>query len=119
MSKLEKLAVDHPYYCSDSNFYSNEPRMRYETLEEFLEEWEDADIDMNLIFRWDVHVRDEDNENFDDYGPYYAEVFIIHQRKGIFRPIWIDSVREEDYEIFTALLSKHYARLKEVWEPLV
>lgn len=24
MSTLERLAVDHPYYCSDSNYYSND-----------------------------------------------------------------------------------------------
>ena len=35
---LEKLAVDHPYYCSDSNFYSNEPNQRYETATEFLDD---------------------------------------------------------------------------------
>lgn len=115
MSRLEKLAVDHPYYCSDSNFYSIEGSLMYDTCGEFLDEWEDADVDMNLIFRWDVHIRDEGSDN---YGLYWAEVFIIHQRKGIFRPIWIKSVKEEDYDRLTALLGKHYDHLKRIWEPL-
>ena len=51
-SALKRLvSCEHPYYCSDGNYYSNEPNQRYETMTEFLDDFEDADINMNLVFK--------------------------------------------------------------------
>jgi hypothetical protein len=112
---LERLAgCEHPYYCSDSNFYSNEPRQRYETATEFLDDFEDADIDMNLVFRWDVKPRGESGA---DMGRYCAEVFMMLQRKGIFKPIYIAHINEPEAERFEKYLAEHYETLKEIWAP--
>lgn len=109
MSRLEELAQrEHPYYCSLSNYYSNEASLIYETMTEFLEAWEENDVDMNLVFRWDIHKSDS--------IPYFtAEVFIIQQRKGIFKPIYIRSVEEKEIERFENYLKLHKAVIDSFW----
>ena len=110
---LNDLLADHPYYCSESNYFSNEAGATWETMTDFLAEFEDADVDMNLVFRWDVHQRDEENP-----GRCWAEVFMMAQRKGIFAPHQIKHINEEEALRFRAYLEKHWQRLQEVWSPL-
>jgi len=109
--KLKDLAVDHPYYASDNNYYSNEASSSNVTMSEFIQEWKNADIDMNLIYRWDVHEHE-------GLGTYWAEVFIIHQRKGIYHPVIIHAFHEDEVEAFVSLVSKHKEVLMKLWEPL-
>lgn len=113
MKTLKNLAVDHPYYCSDSNYYSNAPSMYFKTMGAFLKEFEDADIDYNLCFRWDVEEKDEDGGS-----GYSAKVFIMCQRKGIFMPITIEDFPESDVERFLAYATKHWNRLVRMWNPI-
>ena len=117
MSTLEKLRVSHPYYCSSSNYYSNEPKQEYKTMTGFLDDFESSDIDMNLMFRWDIRNDSDDDEGM-KAGRYNAEVFIMLQRKGIFKPINILSVNEMEAERFKLYAKKHWDRLKEIWEPI-
>ena len=112
-SALTAMLADHPYYCSDSNYYSNEAGASWETMTDFLAEFEGADIDMNLVFRWDIRQRDEDNP-----GRYYAEVFMMHQRKGIFSPHHIKHINEGEAVRFRAYLEKHWNVMRALWEPL-
>ncbi len=114
---LKELVVKHPYYCETSNYYSNAPHLVWETMTEFLDEYEQADIDMNLIFRWDVINRSED-EVGQDAGRYRAEVFMMHQRKGIFAPHDINHVNEVEVERFVELARKHWETLMHLWEPI-
>ena len=69
--KLDDLAVDHDYYASSVNYYSNDAGDDFRTWADFYEEFHDADIDMNLVYRWDIHKREES-------GRYRMEIFIIH-----------------------------------------
>jgi len=117
MSILKNLSIDHPYYASDSNFYSNEASTRWETMTEFLDEFECCDIDMNLIYRWDFHNRSDD-EDGSKVGRYYAEIFIIKQRKGIYAPQHINHVNEKEAERFVKFAAKHWQRLQEMWKPI-
>jgi hypothetical protein len=45
--------VDHSYYCSDQNYFSADCHQEFECWADFLEEESDADLDMNLVFRFD------------------------------------------------------------------
>lgn len=110
---LVLVSADHPYYSSDNNYYSNEAGSTWETMTDFLAEFENADIDMNLVFRWDIHERDEDNP-----GRRYAEVFIIHQRNGIYAPQYIKHINEEEAVRFRKYLDKHWETMKKIWSPL-
>ncbi|MGL4751342.1 MAG: hypothetical protein ACRCXB_02815 [Aeromonadaceae bacterium] len=117
--KLEELAnAKHPYYCSGSNYYSNDASMRFSTMTEFLDAFDSADVDMNLCFRWDVRecMNDDDTAGT---GSYSAEVFIMKQRKVIFSPCTIDSIDEHEVARFEQYLRKHSLKLIEMWSPII
>lgn len=101
---------DHPYYCSDSNYYSNEPNLEYTTWGAFIDEFGDADIDMNLIFRWDIHLHDN--------GDLYMDIFMIGQRRGIFKPIRINYIPKDKGDEIEKFLMPHWNKLTELWKPL-
>ena len=106
------LCKEHPYYCNESNYYSNEPREVHETMTDFLDEYEDADVDMNLCFRWDLHEAGEDHDT------QFAEVFMMHQRKGIFAPHHIKKWEEHELDRFRAYAEKHWQTLCAMWSPI-
>jgi hypothetical protein len=107
--KFNDLLLDHDYYASDSNYYSNDAGQKWNTFQDFYDEYQDADIDMNLIYRWDI--KKDDDENL------YMEIFIIHQRKGIYAPHFIESVSESDFENIQKLLQPHLDKLAKIWLP--
>lgn len=110
--KHRLLDQNHDYYCSDSNYYSNEGSMEFVTLADFLDQFEDADIDMNLCFRWDILKYEETDEH------YHGIIHLMLQRKGIFRPCSIERVDEESLDRFQEYLEKHYAKLQNLWSPI-
>lgn len=116
MSILKELAIDHPYYCSDSNYYSNEGSMEFSSMTAFLDEFETADVDMNLCFRWDIREKRDDDDV--DTGEFQAEVFLMLQRKGIFLPCSIASVSEDEATRFKLYALNHMETLQKIWAPL-
>lgn len=113
---IELSQAKHPYYCSESNYYSNEPAQRYETMTNFLDEFDPADVDMNLCFRWDV--RDITDDDDLPTGEYSAGVFLMLQRKGIFMPCSIKKIDESEVDRFVAYLKRHHDTIKEMWHPI-
>lgn len=109
---LKDLAVKHDYYCSDSNYYSREAAQKYDTFTEFYEEFHDADIDYNLCFRWDIKEFEESK------GKYWMEIFLILQRKGIFMPVHISRVLEDEVDLILTYLKPHKEKLASLWQPL-
>lgn len=112
IKSLKDLAVDHPYYCSNSNYYSNDASVTLNTWKDFYTMYKNADVDMNLIFRWDLHLTEGYTDRYSMY------IFIMHQRKGIFAPFIIKYVDETDLHEILEILNKHYEKIKELWEPL-
>jgi len=102
--------AEHPYYCNDGNYYSNDAFIKFESWEEFLFGYGDVDIDLNLIFRWDYHIQDD--------GKQILQIYMIQQRKGIFRPIWVMNVKDEDEQEIRKFLQKHWEKMKENWIPI-
>lgn len=106
---------NHPYYCSGSNFYSNEPYTEFETWSDFLQEWgssndDDFDIDMNLVFRWDIGKHNN--------GNLFLDLFFIHQRKGIFRNVHIKDLPKDKGDELEKWLEPHWKKLKSLWQPI-
>lgn len=99
--------VEHPYYCSESNFYSRKPYTRFECWSDFMDEFAEADLDMNHIFRWDW---EEDRHRL--------KLFMIKQRKGIFQPIEIYGMTPEDEPSVREFLRGHWETILAMWEPL-
>lgn len=116
---LKDLAVKHNYYCSLGNYHHNEYLEEFENFEDFLEEYGDADIDYNLIFRWDVKkVEDDEEDRSENHSGYLMEVFFMQQRIGNFVPCLIKEVTERDVPKIVKLLKKHKKYLNEIWAPL-
>ena len=103
---------DHPYYASSCNYYSNEAHQEWETMAEFLDEFENADVDMNLVFRWDLQPRDEQKTRWS------AQVIIIGQRKGIYSGHEIKNVNEIELHRFEKYLLKHWDTVRKIWMPI-
>lgn len=117
---LKELSIEHPYYASDTNYYTNfeDWPNKWDTMTDFLDEFEDADLDMNLVYRWDVHPYDGERTNSRRPGKYCAQVVIIGQRKGIYGPHLIASIEEQEVPRFIEYLKKHWQRNCENWKPI-
>lgn len=110
--EFKDLLVDHDYYCSESNYYAGDAGEKWETFQDFFDEYHDADVDMNLIFRWDIKEHYEE-----DMGGFYMEIFMMKQRKGIFQPHFIRNVSEADFENIKTILQPHLDKLAKIWLP--
>ena len=110
------LLADHDYYCSDNSYYRLNFETNYKTFKDFYNEMGNADCDMNLVFRFDIKSRDE-NEIEGDTSKYFMEIFMVHQRKGRFVPFFIENVYETDFELMKEYLQRKYAKIQQIWSP--
>lgn len=118
--KLQK--TNHSYYCSESNYYvdgySNYGRSEYDTWNEFKEDWlvsnNTLDDDYNHMFRFDINELEDQDEQ--PNGKFELWLFFILQRKGIFRPVWIREIAEEDMKEIEVFLKERWNYLKKQWE---
>ena len=108
---MELKDYGHPYYANDGNFYSNDSCQTWQTMAEFLDGYEDADVDMNMVFRWDIRPRDEQKTRWE------AQVIIIGQRKGIYASHSILNVNADELIRFEKYLWKHWENMKMLWCP--
>jgi hypothetical protein len=112
---LAQLAVNHPYYASDSNYYKDGVAEHYDTFLGFLSDFGRMDVDLNFCYRWDISKWDDDGQETDEYK---MQITLILQRKGIYKPCLINSVTEEDVPAILAYLTPHWERMKQLWMPL-
>jgi hypothetical protein len=111
---LEQLAQNHPYYCS-GNYYSNEPFAKWNNWSEFYNEWHNADVDMNMVFRWDISNHDDDNLELGKY----MRIIIIQQRKGILFEHHIQKLFEYGVKQIVDYLEKHWQNMQALWNPIL
>jgi hypothetical protein len=115
----------HPYYASEGCFYwsggaGEYPHTEHASWTEFLAEMGNADLDLNLLYRWDWHERDPgDFEPGDPEAEVeYLELFYMHQRKA--RPwshrVVVTSADEPAVRAWLLDRAVHMARL---WAPLL
>jgi len=112
--------VDHPYYPSQGNYFSNDCHTDYASWAEFMEEEGDSDLDMNLVYRWDWQVPAPD-----DYIPFDAplpaetlDLFYVGQRKALHRSVSVE-VRREDEPAIREWLTVRAEHMRRVWAPLL
>ncbi len=123
---------EHPFYCSESEYRTPGPDhglLEYESWGDFLEEWDESDPDMNLVFRWDWHTKAEreeahgwehySEEEKAEHGELYdlLEIFIVYQRKGYFQPIHV-RVTDEDELSVRIWLKKRSETILSFWKDL-
>lgn len=113
--------ADHPYYCSESNYYSNEPHQSYATWANFLAGFKDSDTDLNLVFRFDWREGEDWGASNFNGDPYYRngtlQIFFVFQRKGIFACHEISVCRADEPSVVEFLTSR-WAHMQKLWEPL-
>lgn len=129
---MELQATNHKYYCSETNYYvgnrngENYGRCEYDTWKEFYENWipwsksdgndPEIDWDYNLLFRFDINQKEDDEGNkLDDY---FLNLFFILQRKGIFRPVIVHSIKKEDMPYIEKTLKSAWGYVSDLWKEL-
>jgi predicted glutamine amidotransferase len=117
---LEVKTTNHPYYCNLGNYYvtlaDNGGLIEYESWTEFIQEWGNADIDYNLLFRFDiVDACDEDDKVT---GEKDLQLFYIMQRKGDFVPVIVHDIKIEDRAEIVMYLKSHWEYMKSMWSEL-
>lgn len=117
--------INHPYYCNEGNFFKpaggEEPSPRYKSFADFLEEEGDADLDYNLLFRWDW-VEGEDHELPSFNGDTYyrnglLKLFFMGQRKGLYRWATVEVCRADEPAVIEYLRPR-WEHLRSLWEPI-
>lgn len=115
----------HAYYCAESNFYARgdqQPFQAYKSLADFLAEEGDADLDWNLVFRWDWKEEDDDDGGSSYNGdPNYRNgkllLFIMNQRKGLYRWVSVEVCRADEPAVIEYLRPR-WEHLQKLWAPL-
>jgi hypothetical protein len=116
--------VDHPYYCNEGNFYApgnDQPCDSHKSWADFLADYNYADFDLNLVFRFDwVEGEDHDLPAYNG-DPYYRnghlKIFWMGQRKGLYRWSTVEVCRADE-EAVLAFLKPRWEHLKKLWEPV-
>lgn len=88
--------------------------IKWTSLEKFLSEFHNADVDYNLVVRWDWYSQ----EDGIDEAPYVV-IHMFHQRKGYLTIHTIESVfcTEENDRALRKYLKPHYEQMLENWKP--
>ena len=114
--------VEHDYYCSEEHYFGtgeNGPvNQEFESIAGFLEEWEDADEEYNLLFRWDWEEDEEKHFNGDvNYRNGKLKLFFFLQRKGFHLPVTVCVCRADEPLVIKYLKPK-LEYMKALWSPL-
>lgn len=116
---MELKATNHNYYCNDANYYSNDALAEFETWEEFKDSWLDAgltiDHDYNHCFRFDIKnmFNHDTDEEFEDR--FSLHLYMMLQRKGIFIPIEIKEIKQEDMKEIEKYLADCWSYMRGQW----
>lgn len=115
----------HPYYCTEGNYFTSQKHHQtiwpFKSWAEFLAEMGDADLDYNLLFRWDW----QEGEDY-ELAPYNGDdnyrngrllLFFMHQRKGYHSTSVVEVCRADEPAV-RSYLEPRLAHLLAVWAPL-
>jgi hypothetical protein len=119
MSTKHLWEIHHPYYASESNYYSNDAGNSYDSWYDFIESEGGNDKDLNAIFRWDWNRPDPDDyEPGSELPSDTLQLIYISQRKGIYRPVRI-AVTEADEPAVIEFLRGYAQHVVSLWEPFL
>lgn len=113
--------ANHSYYCSESNYFSNDCQTSHKSWADFIAEEGDADIDMNLVFRWDWREGPDWDLPIYNGDPNYRNgklwLFFVGQRKGLFRSVEVEVCRADEPAV-RQWLQTRFDHLMGLWEPI-
>lgn len=113
--------VEHPYYCNQGNYFANDCGQRFGSWGDFASAEGNADLDLNLVFRWDWEVRGDSDSKRDPHPDdnYRADkllLFYMGQRKGLYRYAVIEVCRADEPAV-KAWLAVRWEHMKKLWGP--
>lgn len=107
--------IDHPYYAAEGNYYQRDRHTRYGSWAEFTETlFHSGDRDLNLVYRWDWHPADPDDQG----GTDELLLFFMQQRKAIACSASI-AVTKADEPAVRKWLEECAQTIAAIWEPIV
>lgn len=106
---------DHPYYAQEGNFFANDCHTEFDSWQEFMDEEGDSDMSLNLVYRWDWHVPEDEN---DWPGEETLKLYFIGQRKALARSVFVKVNAEDEPAVINWLLPRA-RHLRGVWYPLL
>lgn len=113
--------ADHAYYCNLGNYYANDCGARYKTWDAFLSEEGGADLDMNLVFRFDWYEGEDHGASAFNGDRYYRNgllhVFFMGQRKGAYRFASVEVCRADEPAVLE-YLAPRWEHMRALWAPL-
>lgn len=108
---MSLLDVDHRFYCLDVNRHCPKHHQEFDSWSDFMDEWEDVDMDLNFVFRWDI------SQPLYEGDLRSLHLFVIQQRIGAFMPVVINNIDDSDEPSIKAWLSDRWNDIREIWEP--
>lgn len=105
MKKLYEVA--HPYHQWELKNHKE-----WETWAEFYDEFKDADVDYNLVIRWDW-ITDLVGYEIDHET---LQLIIFRQRLGQFSSHYI-KIASDNEESVRDFLTNHHEEIKDMWHP--
>lgn len=97
----------HSYYCAEDNYFGGQCHSEFRSWQAFLEEEGNADLDYNLLFRWDWDRKEKT-----------LTLFWVGQRKGLFRSTTINAMHPDEEPSVRAWLEWRWHHLQSLWAPL-
>jgi hypothetical protein len=113
--------VDHPYYCTEGNYFKNGQHLTYASWTEFHAEWGHLDDNLNVVFRWDWKTPDPtdyDEDEGEEVPPVTLNLYWVLQRKAILRSTECP-VTEADEPAIREWLTRKANYVRAIWEPLL
>lgn len=116
--------VEHPYYCNEDHHFGTgsasyaDMHPKHRSWDEFMSNMGDADMDYNLLFRWDWEEPEERPEERDDnYRDGTLKLTYFAQRKGFHIQHEIEVCRADE-PLVVAFLQEHLQHMMKLWAPL-
>jgi hypothetical protein len=109
--ELKDLLVEHDFYASPTNYDCFTAGETYNSWNEFYAEYKDADLDYNLVFRWDLELA-EDGETYD------LNLIHIKQSKGRYVSIVIINITKENTDEIEQYLTANFQKMMKNWQPI-
>ncbi len=100
----------HEYYCGTGNYYDNDCHTHYPAWGAFFAAEGAADMDYNLVFRWDWDTADEGVMGT-------LTVFWVGQRHATLRSTSV-AVHPDEEPLVRAFLQPRMDHLLSLWAPL-
>lgn len=118
--------VKHSYYCTEGQYFANQSEhqtiWQFKSWADFLAEMGAADMDYNLLFRWDwdeAHPETGDSTYTGDNNYRNGKLFLffMHQRKGYHSTSIIEVCRADEPAVL-AYLTPFWEHMRDLWAPI-